>query len=167
MKKQVKKIDRELQLNGKILIAIALNKMKLLVPFLIALLISTQANSFTSNSTGKTFDFAITSGKNTDISSSNFKTYSVIGDITSTVNSSNFKTEIGFLRTLPYLDNEPCQIGLECVGGFCCSNLCKSSACPSEAQPATSGGGASGAAGSISKVGGVGAAGVVIVTEYK
>ena len=112
------------------------NKVILLILFLAAISVSTNVNSFTANSTGKTFDFAITSG-NGYISGSNFKTFSVIGDEISTITSSNFKTEVGFLRTLPYLNGEPCRVNLECIGGFCCSNLCQSSACPTSETPAS------------------------------
>ncbi len=125
---------------------------KSLMCFFVMILALMPVNSFTANSSGKTFDFAVTSGKNAQISSSNFRTYSVIGDITSVVNSSNFKTELGFLRTLPYLDGEPCRVNPECVGGFCCSNVCSSSSCPTggvaaaAAAAAGAGGGGGGAA---------------------
>ena len=130
------------------------NKIKLVMPFLaVFLVLALGVDAFTTNGTGKIFDFAITLGKNADISSSSFRTYSVIGDIISTINSSNFKTEVGFLRTLPYLNGEPCQVNLECAGGFCCSNLCKSSACPSEeAAPSAAAAAAAGGGGAALKI---------------
>ena len=103
----------------------------------------TGVHAFTANGTGKIFDFAITSG-NDNISGSSYKTYPVIGDIISTVNSLNFKTELGFLRSLPYLNGESCQTALECIGGYCCSSVCRSSARPTE--EATGGGAAASAA---------------------
>ena len=116
------------------------------------------AYAFTTNGTGRIFDFAITSGKNADISSPSFRTYSVIGDVISTINSSNFKTEVGFLRTLPYLNGEPCQVSAECIGGFCCSNVCKSSACPAEGGGEIGGDGAAGG-GAAAAAGGGGSGG--------
>ncbi|MAG91220.1 hypothetical protein CMO83_03985 [Candidatus Woesearchaeota archaeon] len=125
---------------------------RLLILIIVSLLLVIQVNSFTTNNSKKTFDFDITSGKNTNISSSNFKTYSVLGDITGTVTSTNYKTDLGLLRTLPYLDEESCQTNLECVGGFCCSNVCKSSACPTDddsgsGSSSSSGGGGGGGGG--------------------
>ena len=112
-----------------------LNKTKLLVPLLIAILILMQVNSFTANSTGKIFDFAITSGQNANISGSSFKTFIVVGDAAAVMNSSNFKTETGSLAAAYYVDGESCQINVECAGGYCCSSVCQSSTCPT---PSTS-----------------------------
>src|SRR3989338_6298219 len=117
-------------------------KITALLIFLI--LVSLKASSFSANGTGKTFDFAVTSGKNAVASGSSFKTFTVVGDITSVVNSSLFRTELGFLRTLPYLDGESCQVNLECVGGFCCSNACSSSSCPTDSTPSEAAAGTAG-----------------------
>jgi len=122
---------------------------KIFALFLLVVLLSFTASAFTTNGTEKTFNFAVTSGKNAELSGSNYKVSQVIGDITSVVNSSNFRTELGFLRTLPYLDGESCQITPECLGGFCCSGVCQSSSCPVQAESAPAaaagGGGGSGA----------------------
>lgn len=129
---------------------------KLLMVFFTAVLLSAQANSFTTNSSGKTFDFAITSGKSANISSSNFMSHSVIGDTAIAVlSSSGFKTELGFLRTLYYLDGESCQANSECFGGYCCSSVCQNSACTSgtssssgsSSSSSSSGGGVAGGGG--------------------
>lgn len=103
---------------------------KTILTWIIALLLITQVNAFTTSGSNQTFEFAITSGKNTNISSSDFDTYLVVGGISATINSSDFKTEIGFLKTTPYLNDESCQTGSECVGGSCCSNVCQSTSCP-------------------------------------
>lgn len=110
--------------------------------------------SFTTNGTGKVFDFAITSASSGLVSSSNFKTYSEIGGVASTLNSSDFKTDIGFIRTAYYLNGESCSVNLECASGFCCSNLCQSGACPapassSSSSSSSSGGGGGGGGGSL------------------
>src|SRR3989338_5770060 len=110
-------------------------KTRIIVLFLIFILAANAALAFTTNGTGKTFEFAVTSAKNNEIASGSTKTYIIVGDVTATVNSSTFKTEIGFLRTTGYLSGESCQTNIECAGGFCCSNACQSTAC-SVSQPA-------------------------------
>src|SRR3989338_965492 len=92
----------------------------ILAMLLLAVLMPSQVKSFTTNGTQKTFDFAVTSGKNAEISSASFRSYEITGDITGITNSPNFRTELGFMRTLHYLDGEQCETGLQCVGGFCC-----------------------------------------------
>jgi PGF-pre-PGF domain-containing protein len=127
------------------------NKIRLLITISALLLILPNINAFTTNGTDKTFEFDVTSGKNSNLSSSNFNTFIITGDIAGTINSSSFKTELGLLRTMPYLDDEPCKTALECVGDYCCSNLCSSSSCPVEdsgsAAAADSGGGGGGGGG--------------------
>jgi hypothetical protein len=83
---------------------------KLLIPFLICLLILTQATSLISSGDGTTFDFDITSSENTETSSSSFRSSITVGDTGGSTSSSNFRTEIGSLRTAPYLNGESCQI---------------------------------------------------------
>ena len=120
------------------------NKIIVIVSFLMILSIL-QVNAFKTNGSNKIFEFVVTSGKNTDLSSSNFRTYLDVGDIGITAASSSFKTELGFSGTMPYLDGESCQNEFECVGGFCCSNVCRSSSCPvDEAPPPGDGAGAGG-----------------------
>ena len=119
----------------------------ILAMLLLAVLMPSQVKSFTTNGTQKTFDFAVTSGKNAEISSASFRSYEITGDITGITNSPNFRTELGFMRTLHYLDGEQCETGLQCVGGFCCSSACRSSACPTQEAAAVSapaGGGGAG-----------------------
>src|SRR3989344_4039395 len=119
----------------------------ILAMLLLAVLMPSQVKSFTTNGTQKTFDFAVTSGKNAEISSASFRSYEITGDITGITNSPNCRTELGFMRTLHYLDGEQCETGLQCVGGFCCSNACQSSSCPTQqaaAASAAAGGGGGG-----------------------
>jgi len=113
------------------------------------ILLISQVYAFTTNSSDQTFDFTITSGKNNELNSSNFKSYLVVGDITNEANSSNFKTKIGFLRIAPYLNGEACEINSECVGDFCCSSLCQSTACATTTSTGstTGGGGGGGSSG--------------------
>jgi len=118
-----------------------------LAMLLLVVLMSSQVKSFTTNGTQKTFEFDVTSGKNNNLQSSSFRNYLVVGDTTATAGSSNFKTEIGLLGVMPYLNGEACQTALECVGGYCCSSLCSSSACPTAAVSAASAGAAAGGGG--------------------
>ena len=98
--------------------------------FLMLLLLAAQVKALTTNGTEKNFDFAVTSGDNNNLESTNFRNYVVVGDVTGTTNASIFKTYIGFIRTAHYLNGESCSINLECVGGFCCDSVCGSSECP-------------------------------------
>lgn len=126
-----------------------MKKITLIIILIFSLVL--EVNAFTTSGSDQTFEFAITSGKNTNISSSDFKTYLVVGGISATTNSSDFKTEVGFLRTTPYLDAESCQVDSECVGGFCCSSVCQSTSCPIDdddvAAPVAGGASAAGGGG--------------------
>lgn len=135
--KKIKKLHTKFHSNG----------IKLIVCLLILACLAVQVQAFSANSTGKTFSFAVTSGANAESSSSNFKNYAAIGESTFTVNSSGYKTEIGFVRTAYYLNGESCKVNLECAGGYCCSNTCQSSACPSEEEPQSAGAAAAGGGG--------------------
>tara|TARA_Y100000310_G_scaffold177743_1_gene177741 strand:+ start:327 stop:1928 length:1602 start_codon:yes stop_codon:yes gene_type:complete len=132
-----------------------INSVKIIIIAIVWLLVLTQADAFTTNGTGKTFDFAITSGKNNELSGADFNTFLVVGDNPVVANSSNFKTELGFIRTAHYLDGEACQIAAECAGGFCCSSACQSTSCPVEEEAAAAAGAAA-----------AGGAGFVRVVEY-
>ncbi len=121
-------------------------KNKLILTWITVLLLITQVDAFTTTNGSITFEGGITSGKNNNVSSTNYITYVVVGEPTDTLNSSNFKTNVGLLRTLPYLNGEACEVNAECVGNFCCSNVCQSTACPVQ-KVITPGGGASAAAG--------------------
>ena len=110
-------------------------KIKIIVLLLITILLLIQVNAFTTNGTKQTFDFTITSGKNNELSGTDFKSFLVIGDIATVSNSSNFRTEMGFIRTTGYVIGEACEISISCVSGACCSGVCASS-CPEEAAAA-------------------------------
>lgn len=120
-------------------------KNKLILTWIIVLLLITQVDAFTTTNGTITFEGGITSGKNNNLSSTNYVTYVVVGEPTDTINSSIFKMKIGLLRTLPFLDGETCGVKSECVGNNCCSGICQSTACPPGPGPA--GSGASAAAG--------------------
>jgi len=122
-------------------------KLKLASFILLFILLATQVTTFTTNGSGKTFEFTITSGKNAELSGSDFKTYIIVGDITGLTNSSNFETELGFLRTTGYVTSEACEVNAQCTGGFCCSNACQSTACTVEDDDDTGTGAGSGAGG--------------------
>ncbi|MBI3026567.1 PGF-pre-PGF domain-containing protein [Candidatus Woesearchaeota archaeon] len=111
-------------------------KLYLIVLAFVAALVLTVVNAYTTNSTEKTFGFAITSGATDLARSGNFSTWMVVGDIASTLSSSNFKTEVGFLRTTGYITGESCDIDNDCPNGKCCSNACQSE-CPSAPIPPT------------------------------
>ena len=113
-------------------------KNKLVIIWIVVLL-AAQVNAFTTNGTGKTFDFTITSGKNAAAEGTSYKTYTVVGQPTGAITSSNFKMSVGSLITLPFLNGEACEVNAECIGGFCCSNVCQSTSCP---VAAAGGGGA-------------------------
>src|SRR3989344_6980958 len=117
-------------------------KNKLVIIWIIVLF-AAQVNAFTTNGTGKTFDFTITSGKNAAAEGTSYKTYTVVGQPTGAITSSNFKMSVGSLITLPFLNAEACEVNAECIGGFCCSSVCQSSSCP---VPAAAGAGAPAAA---------------------
>jgi len=133
-----------------------MKKIKIIVPLLIAILLLTQVIAFTTNGTDKTFDFAITSGNNNNLNSTNFKSFLVVGSIAGNANSSNFKTEIGFLSIAPYSNGEPCKANVECTGNFCCSSVCQSSSCPTTTAATTSTGGGGGGTGAAAAAGGGG-----------
>lgn len=122
------------------------NNLRLGIVLLIMFSLIGHANAFTTNSSGKIFEITISRGKNTDTSSSNYKSYSVMGDITSAVESLNYKAGVGILPTLPYLNGEPCQSGIECLGGVCCASPPPS--CPTISTV----GGGSGGAGLVVKI---------------
>ena len=130
-----------------------LRVLKPLIILCALLLAPALVNSFTSNGSQKTFDFAVSSGKNAEMSSSNFKTFPFIGGVSAVTNSSIYRSELGFLRTLPYLDGESCQNNIECLGNFCCSNICSSSSCPSPSPAVSSTGtGSSGGGGGAAMI---------------
>ncbi len=129
-------------------------KTKIFIVFLAAVLLSAQASSFTANSSEKSFDFVIASGKGANLSSSNFEAHYSIGDGSiGALNSSGFKAQMGFSRALPYLDGESCNAGIECLVGNCCSGICQSAACASKTTPSSSAA-ASASTGSVSSAGG-------------
>ena len=116
---------------------------KLGIALLLFLSIVTASNAYTANSTGKTFDFAVTSGANYYTQGGNFSTWALIGGITGIPNSSNFRTELGFLHTTGYIIGESCDSDNDCARGVCCSNICEVK-CPEQPlppQPPTSIGG--------------------------
>ena len=102
---------------------------KLGILLLLFLFLLTSTNAYTTNGTEKTFSFAITSGADDYTEGGNFSTWIVIGDVSSDLNSSNFKTELGFLRTTGYIVGESCETNNDCPGGNYCSNKCQST-CP-------------------------------------
>ena len=106
-------------------------KTKILIPFLIALLALMPVESLTTNGSGMDFDFGMVDGQRSDALSTNFKTSYAIGTFQSVSSSSTYKTEVGVIRTMPYINSESCQVNSECAGNYCCSNACQSSACPS------------------------------------
>jgi len=118
------------------------NKTIIIVIYLTVLLLS-NATALTTNGTQKTFDFTITSGKNAKILSGNFTSYLVVGGISSdgTLDSSNYKAELGFLKTTGLITGDSCQVNLSCVNSVCCDGICTSS-CGEEA-PVSAGGGPS------------------------
>ena len=119
-----------------------INSVRMIIALVLLIWIVNGVNALSTNGSNLNNNFAVTSGKNADSSSSNFINYLTVGDITATSNSSNFKTNLGFIRTAHYVDGEACQINAECAGDFCCSSVCQSTACPVEEEEVPSGGGA-------------------------
>ena len=136
-----------------------INSVRIIIIIIIGILIVNGVNALQTNGSNLNNDFVITSGKNNDMSSTNFKSYIVVGDIAETASSSNFINEIGFIRTANYLNGEACEINQQCAGTFCCSNVCQSTACPIDeeeeegaaAAPAAGTGGGGGGFAPVSK----------------
>ncbi len=89
---------------------------------------------------------AVSSGSEA-LSSSSYKTSTVIGIINGIINSTSYINKLGFFHMLLLADGQPCTSANQCEGGFCCSNSCKSSSCPTEEAPSGGGGGAAAAGG--------------------
>ena len=97
----------------------------IIIPFLIVILLL-QVNAFTTNGTGKTFDFVISSGKNNQVSSGNFTSYLVVGETaSSTIDSTNFKTELGFMKITGLIVGDTCELNISCVNSVCCNGICQ------------------------------------------
>ena len=110
------------------------NSSKIGIALLLFLSLLAAANAYTTNGTEKTFSFAVTSGANYYTEGGNFSTWTVVGDISSTTNSSNFRTELGFLRTTGYIIGESCDSDNDCAGNICCNNICQKT-CPGPPAP--------------------------------
>lgn len=118
---------------------------------LLALMLNTSA--YEANSTNYNFDFTISSGDQTNITSANYQNKIILGIISKNLNSTNYVNKVGFLYTSFYLDGEQCFYDYECLGGYCCTNACQSTSCPTEEAAAAGGGegGGGGGGGGVAK----------------
>ena len=118
--------------------------------FFMFILVVIEANAFTTNSTEKTFDFAVKSGGNERLSSGNYSTFVVVGDQTAVATSSNYRAETGFTRTTGFITGESCKFDRECTSNSCCNGFCAASC--TEAQPGLSGAPSSASSGSTAQI---------------
>lgn len=73
------------------------------------------------------------------INGTTYRATIAIGILAKIINSTSYINKLGFFHTWLNADDQPCDSGSQCQGGFCCSNLCKSSACPSGGSGDTGG----------------------------
>ena len=103
---------------------------------LLLALLMVNVGAFTTNGTEKNFNFAITSGKNSKLSSGNFTGYFIVGETAGSASSSSFNAQLGFSRVTGYLTGESCSSDAQCTTSVCCNGICQEKC---ETKVATSG----------------------------
>src|SRR3989344_5260078 len=118
---------------------------KILVFFIVSILAMNVSHSFQTNSSNyKNFPLIVSSGGDI-VNSTSYKTYTATGIVAGVINSSAYKSLLGFFYTWLLANGQACTANNQCEGGYCCGSLCQSTACPSEEPLPSPGGGGGGA----------------------
>ena len=126
---------------------------KILVFFIVSILAMNVSHSFQTNSSNyKNFPLIVSSGGDI-VNSTSYKTYTATGIVAGVINSSAYKSLLGFFYTWLLANGQACTANNQCEGGYCCSSLCQGTACstPSVQGPSDGGGGGGGGAAIITQ----------------